>query len=190
METISIRCFWQFRRGVMSIFCRKRLHGVIELGPTPPDTLSSEERHRTGIHNSRSIASLRQIQKTASVPSLSTVWFICGKYCYWWSVALERISGGTRSAGKFFVMPLHFFALQVQCLTVLYSFCWALSWCSVLFGQFLVFCSAYGPRPYGVGATADYCFSFLDFELFLCTSDRRSVSEVFILFLLLFPVAL
>ena len=63
----------QFRRGVVSLLCRKRLHGVIEMmGPTPPDTLTSEERFRTTVR-SRSLASLRQVQKTTSTPSLNAL---------------------------------------------------------------------------------------------------------------------
>ena len=63
----------QFRRGVVSLLCRKRLHSVIEMmGPTPPDTLTSEERFRTTVR-SRSLASLRQVQKTTSTPSLNAL---------------------------------------------------------------------------------------------------------------------
>jgi len=66
-------CVVQFRRGVIALFCRKRWHAVIEMmGPTPPDTLSSEERFRTTVR-SRSLASLRQVQKTTSTPSLNAV---------------------------------------------------------------------------------------------------------------------
>ena len=63
----------QFRRGAMALLCRKRWHAVIEMmGPTPPDTLSSEERLRTAAvhHGTKSLASLRQLaQNNASTPT-------------------------------------------------------------------------------------------------------------------------
>ena len=61
----------------MSIFCHKRLQGVIEMmGPTPPDTLSSEERLRTttSVRLARLIANLKTNALQTSTPSISTVW--------------------------------------------------------------------------------------------------------------------
>jgi len=64
----------QFRRGVMSIFCPGRIEGVMELtGPTPPDTLTSEERLNGRIRRARLAAGLGTQNSTpySSNPSLA-----------------------------------------------------------------------------------------------------------------------